>query len=252
MKRVLVIRAYLDEDVISSHLSSEYWRVRVLPEVSSTQEILKSELVSNGECVVAEFQSAGRGRLDRKFESAPHVALLFSFYIQPTRESEWGQIPLIIGSSVARVINKMTESNNFLTKWPNDVISESGKVCGILCERFRDGIIVGVGINVSTTVDELPVETASSLFIETGVELNRNELLAKILQEFEGLYRRWNQGENLNSAYRALSSTIGREVSVHLPDHRTIKGVAIGIDDEGQLLLEAGDVISVGDVVHLR
>jgi BirA family biotin operon repressor/biotin-[acetyl-CoA-carboxylase] ligase len=252
VKRVIVIRALLDEAVISSRLSSKYWRVRVLAEVASTQEILKTELVSNGDCVATEFQSAGRGRLDRKFESAPHVALLFSFYIEPRRKSEWGQVPLIVGTSVARVINAMVQNTSYQTKWPNDVIAESGKICGILCERFGNGIIVGIGINVSTTVDELPVDTASSIFIESGVELDRNELLPRILCEFEDLYSKWNHGENLISSYRALSSTIGREVIVHLPDQRSISGVAIGIDIEGQLLLESGDVISAGDVIHLR
>ena len=113
-----MIRAFLDEEAISTHLASNYWRVRVLSEVTSTQEILKTELVSNGDCVVAEFQSAGRGRLDRKFDSAPHVALLFSFYIEPKRVDAWGWIPLIAGTAVARTLNKQSQTNSFLTKWP--------------------------------------------------------------------------------------------------------------------------------------
>ena len=247
-----MIRAFLDEEAISTHLASNYWRVRVLPEATSTQEILKTELVSNGDCIVAEFQSAGRGRLDRKFDSAPHVALLFSFYIEPKRSDAWGWIPLIAGTAVAKTLNIKTESTNFQTKWPNDVLAASGKVSGVLCERYKDGIIVGIGINVSTQVDELPVETASSIFIETGIELDRNLLLASLLSEFQELFERWDQGEDLTSTYRALSQTIGLEVSVHAPDSSKLTGVAIGVDGEGRLKLESGELISVGDVVHLR
>lgn len=252
MKRALVIRAHLDQSKISSAIPSDYWRVRVLPVVRSTQDELKNELVSNGDCVVAEFQSAGRGRLDRTFESEPKVALLFSFYIEPTRATEWGWIPLIAGIAVAQTLNEMTKTQEFFTKWPNDVLSESGKVCGILCERFGAGIIVGIGINVTTKPDELPVETASSIFITTGLEIDRSELLPKILQTFQEHYLDWDSGVDLMPRYRAHSQTIGLEVSVLLPDARTIKGRAVGITGEGELLLENGDVINVGDLRHLR
>ena len=247
-----MIRAFLDEEAISTHLASNYWRVRVLPEVTSTQEILKTELVSNGDCIVAEFQSAGRGRLDRKFDSVPHVALLFSFYIEPKRSDAWGWIPLIAGTAVARTLNKQSQTNNFLTKWPNDVLAASGKVSGVLCERYKDGIIVGIGVNVSTQVDELPVESASSIFIESGIELDRNQLLAALLTEFQELFEKWDQGEDLTSSYRALSQTIGLEVRVIAPDSSERTGIAIDVDGEGRLKLESGELVSVGDVVHLR
>jgi len=164
-----VIRASLDEEKITRALGSNYWRVRVLSETSSTQDELKTELVSNGDCVVTEFQSAGRGRLDRSFESDPQVALLFSFYIKPERKDSWGWIPLLSGLSVAQTINEVTSTRDYQTKWPNDLISASGKIAGILCERHKDGIIVGIGINVSTQVDELPVNSASSIFITSGL-----------------------------------------------------------------------------------
>ncbi len=252
MKRALVIRAHLDQVKISSALASDYWRVRVLPEVSSTQDELKNELVSNGDCIVAEFQSAGRGRLDRTFESEPNVALLFSFFIEPARLTKWGWIPLIAGIAVAQTLNEVTKTQDFFTKWPNDVLSESGKVCGILCERFATGIIVGIGINVTTKSEELPVETASSIFITTGLEIDRSELLPKILHRFEDHFLSWDSGVDLMPRYRALSQTLGREVSVLLPDARTIGGRAMGINSEGELLLENGDVINVGDLHHLR
>ncbi len=223
-----------------------------MDEVASTQDLLKNELVSSGDCVVAEFQSAGRGRLDRKFESAPNVALLFSFYIAPTRSAQWGWIPLIAGIAVAQTLNEETQTTSFKTKWPNDVISPSGKVCGVLCERYGAGIIVGVGVNVSTEPSELPVATASSIFIETGLELDRNTLLVAILNNFAELFMSWDSGADMKSKYRALSETIGLEVSVLFPGGGSIEGLAISVDDEGRLNLESGELISVGDVIHLR
>jgi BirA family biotin operon repressor/biotin-[acetyl-CoA-carboxylase] ligase len=247
-----VIRALLDQSKISAALHSDYWRVRTLVEVGSTQDELKTELVSNGQCVVTEFQSAGRGRLDRTFESAPNVALLFSFYIEPKRLTHWGWLPLLAGISVARTLNELTDSISFSTKWPNDVLANSGKVAGILCERFGEGVIVGIGVNVTTMPDELPVETASSIFIESGQELNRNVLLAAILDNFRRILLQWEAGVDLSSTYRALSQTIGREITIHLPGSRELSGRAIGIGLDGELLLESGDIITAGDVVHLR
>jgi BirA family biotin operon repressor/biotin-[acetyl-CoA-carboxylase] ligase len=252
VKRASLIRANLDDSLVAAALPTDYWRVRVLNAVPSTQDELKNELVSNGDCVVAEFQSAGRGRLDRKFESVANVGLLFSFYIEPRRSSEWGWIPLLTGIAVARALNEMTDSSAFKTKWPNDVICESGKVAGILCERYGAGIIVGIGVNVSTMPEELPVETASSIFIESGIEIDRNQLLPQILLTFQELFAQWETGQNLIPTYRALSKTIGTEVRVILPDARAIVGVAITVDSEGRLQLESGDLIGAGDVVHLR
>ena len=100
--------------------------------------------------------------------------------------------------------------------------------------------------------DELPVTTASSIFIETGLELDRNTLLAAILNNFAKLFMQWDSEADLKPRYRALSQTIGLEVSVLLPDGGSIEGLAIGVDDEGRLILESGDLISVGDIIHLR
>ena len=247
-----MIRTPLDTSAISAALAADYWRVRVVDAVASTQDELKSELVSNGDCIVSEYQSAGRGRLDRSFDSPPNVALLLSFFIEPRRSGEWGWIPLIVGVAVARTLNAATNSTAYKTKWPNDVICESGKVSGILCERYGEGIIVGIGMNVSTLPEELPVESASSIFIESGVELDRNKLLGAILGNFQELFARWDAGANLSSTYRALSQTIGSQVKVIMPDTKTVTGLAIEIDAEGRLKLESGDLISVGDVLHLR
>ena len=246
-----MIRASLDEEKIMRAVASTYWRVRVLSLTTSTQDELKTELVSNGDCVVSEFQSEGRGRLDRTFDAEPHVALLFSFYIRPERKDAWGWIPLLSGVSVAQTLNEVTSTRDYQTKWPNDVISTSGKIAGILCEKYKDGIIVGIGINVSTQVNELPVDTASSIFITSGLEIDRNNLLAAILRRFHDNYESWLLGAEFKAPYRALSATIGNEVKALLPNGDEIFGKAKGVGSDGELLLESGDVITVGDIVHL-
>ena len=101
-------------------------------------------------------------------------------------------------------------------------------------------------------MDELPVDTASSVFIEAGLELDRNSLLPALLIEFQELFESWDRGEDLTPTYRALSQTIGLEVRVIAPDSSERTGVAIGVDIEGRLKLESGELVSVGDVVHLR
>ena len=257
MKGPSVIRAPLDENVISNALQSNYWRVRLLPEVSSTQDILKDKLVSNGDCVVTEYQSAGRGRLDRSFVSPSHAALLFSFFITPKRpEDMWGAVPLLAGMTVAQTLNEISSSENFSTKWPNDVIATTGKVAGILCERYSTGIIVGIGINVSTLQEELPVPTATSLYLSTGVEFDRNVLLAALLNNFAEIFGEWDTGADFRESYRQTSETLGRRVEVQLPhaagDQAAASGVATDVDSDGALILDGGRRITVGDIIHLR
>ena len=111
---------------------------------------------------------------------------------------------------MASILNEITCSKNFSTKWPNDVVSQSGKIAGILCERYSEGIIVGVGVNVSTTVKDLPVESASSIFIETGIECDRNQLLPRLLLSFEGLFKRWESGVDLTPTNSLRKGPISR------------------------------------------
>jgi BirA family biotin operon repressor/biotin-[acetyl-CoA-carboxylase] ligase len=180
------------------------------------------------------------------------VALLFSLFITPKRTDRHGWIPLIAGMAVAQTLRELTSSQDYFTKWPNDVLSEYGKVCGVLCEKYGDGIIVGIGINVSTLPEELPTPIASSAFITNGIELDRNQLLAALLKNFAALIELWESGADLKGRYRALSATISSEIKAILPGGREIEGLAIGVGEDGELALESGDLISVGDITHLR
>ena len=170
--------------------------------------------------------------------------------MQPQRpQSEWGFIPLLVGLSVAEVLGI-----EFFTKWPNDILSDLGKVGGILCEIHGNGIVIGVGLNVSMTQDQLPVPTASSILLTTGESPDRNQLLPAILKEIAFNLAEWETGESMEDLiddYLDSSATMGKRVSAQLPDGSTIVGTVTGILANGELLLDSGAIISVGDITHL-
>jgi BirA family biotin operon repressor/biotin-[acetyl-CoA-carboxylase] ligase len=150
-------------------------------------------------------------------------------------------------------------------KWPNDVLLDGHKVAGILVERIEtDGgpaAVVGVGLNVGMTTDELPVPEATSLAVASGgVAPDRTELLVAVLQTFWEAYTAWEQGGDqasrlLAESYAAACATVGRDVRVDLPSGDVLTGRATGVDPTGRLLVEHDGrrtAVSAGDVVHVR
>lgn len=137
-------------------------------------------------------------------------------------------------------------------KWPNDLLINDRKVAGMIAQSTPKGVIIGIGINVEMSEVELPVSGATSLSIEKFSELNRNRLLATILNHFEINLQMWELGQSFLPQYRNHCSTIGSEVEVTLPGGVTLQSKALDISDSGALLLESGEQITVGDVVHLR
>ncbi len=149
-------------------------------------------------------------------------------------------------------------------KWPNDVLLGDRKVAGILVERVDtpDGpaAVVGVGINVGMTAEELPVPEATSLAVALGSAPDRTELLVGVLAAVAEAYTAWQEGgepatARLAESYAAACATIGGEVRVQLPSGDDLTGTATGIDASGRLLVshEGGTTaVSAGDVVHVR
>lgn len=232
----------LNVDEINSKVA-QYWSVSVTEETTSTQ----SDLIKNfnsGNVLVAEYQSAGRGRLDRKFEVPPRKGLTFSFCISPDQDFGW--IPLITGLAVAKAINKYLNSDAVKIKWPNDLLINGKKLAGILSEKCESGVVVGVGINIYQTQAELPIADAISLSMVRPVD--RESLLIEILIELGVVFSDIEKQKNL---YREQCATIGARVQVTLPDGEIIEDLALGISNEGALLLKSRE-IRVGDIVHLR
>jgi BirA family transcriptional regulator, biotin operon repressor / biotin---[acetyl-CoA-carboxylase] ligase len=223
-----------------------------------------------GAVLVAEEQTAGRGRLDRSWQSQPGAALTFSVLLRPTGvpPAYRGWLPLLTGVATASALRAATGVAVSL-KWPNDVLGaadadgRAGKLAGILAEQAGDAIVVGIGLNVSAERDELPSDQATSLWLEGAADLSRDGILIDIARELEVWYLRWTddpkageaQSSGLHAAYCDACSTIGREVRVELPGGGTLTGQAVGVDGLGRLVLSASGgehAVSAGDVVHVR
>jgi BirA family biotin operon repressor/biotin-[acetyl-CoA-carboxylase] ligase len=249
-------RAALNKDEITREIS-QYWRVSVAEVTDSTQddiaEAITSSRAQSGDVIVANYQRSGRGRLQRTFLAAPDTALTFSLYLTPHREkSQWSFLPLLAGVAVAQSLNEDSSSEKVTLKWPNDLMINEKKVGGIISQAIGDGVAIGIGINISMTEEELPVEGATSLALHNFLQVNRNQILSSLLNTFEEIFKRWDQGISLRSHYSDLSSTIGSLIKAELPDGSAISGRALEISESGELVLDNGKHISVGDIIHLR
>lgn len=198
--------------------------------------------------VVADEQQTGRGRLGRNWFSEKGTGLWSSLLLRPEIEPEASfKMTLIAAVSVAKAIRKLTNLDAQI-KWPNDIVVNRKKVCGILTEMSAEWqrinyLVVGVGINVNQTeFPEAIKDIASSLAIESGGQLNRLELLDAYLREVayyqEALFNPQIANELLSS-YRELSATLGQRVRVIGKEERL--GNAIGLSDEGALLVVFDD-----------
>ena len=248
-------RAPLDKSIIDGKIS-QYWRVSVVDLTASTQsdlaELVNSSVAKSGEVIAAEFQSNGRGRLDRTFEAPPQSALLFSFYIAPQRaRSDWSFISFLAALAMREVITENL-AKNITLKWPNDILIGEKKVAGLLAQISNDGIIIGLGINVAMTIEELPVETATSLAISGSKQLDRNLILSKFLIVFADNFANWEDGADFLDRYSQVCATLGRQVQIEVTGRTNRIGIAQSINEFGALVLADGFEVNVGDVVHLR
>ncbi len=249
------------------------WReVSVVARTGSTNADLVAEAragAPEGAVLVAEEQTAGRGRMGRGWLSPPRAALTFSVLLRPAGvpAARRGWLPLLAGVAVATAIRQVSALDATL-KWPNDVLLRSGKLAGILAEQSGDAVVVGIGVNVSTARHELPAPAgssrpATSLRLEGSPSLDRDLLLGRMLAELERWYLAWRdtqlpgdaEASGLRAAYVRLCSTIGRDVQAERPGRAATSGLATGIDGDGRLVVRttAGDVaIGAGDVRHVR
>jgi BirA family transcriptional regulator, biotin operon repressor / biotin---[acetyl-CoA-carboxylase] ligase len=247
--------------------------LHVLEEVASTNTraaALAEENAPHGTVVVAESQTAGRGRLGRHWHSPPGKNLYCSVLLRtmPARERQplWlSWIPLIAALAVSRAV-QVTASLKPSVKWPNDILVGNRKVGGILCESSGVGtahatVVVGIGLNVNVRRDEFPGELreiATSLAIEAGHPCDRTALLAALLSELETRCESFlagNHGDILKE-YMLRCSTIGQRVRIELAHEEQMDGTADSIQADGSLRVIRDDRtaadIRTGDVIHLR
>jgi BirA family biotin operon repressor/biotin-[acetyl-CoA-carboxylase] ligase len=231
------------------------WRAEVVEESASTNADLAQrarEGAGPGLVLVAEHQTAGRGRLGRTWVTPARAALTFSLLVAPDEvpASRWPWLPLLTGLAVTEGVRRAAGVAAAL-KWPNDVLVGDLKVAGILAERVeRAGgavAVIGVGLNVSSTAAELPVATATSLALAGAGPVDRSALLLDVLTAFAAAYD--------GDSYAAACTTVGRDVRVDLPTGAPLRGRATGVDEAGRLLVDDGrrvHVLGAGDVVHVR
>ncbi|MYV48781.1 biotin--[acetyl-CoA-carboxylase] ligase [Streptomyces sp. SID2888] len=246
--------------------------VDVVQRTGSTNSDLVARAASGqaaeGTVLVAEEQSSARGRLDRVWTAPPRSGLFFSFLLRPAEVpvDRWGWLPLLTGVAVATGLARAAGVDLSL-KWPNDVLvtvdGAERKAGGILAELAGgDGVVIGIGLNVTLRESELPVPTAGSLALAGAPTTDRDTLLRAMLRSLEDWYGRWRAvaGDpvacGLQETYAAGCATLGRLVRAELPGDTSITGEAVAIDGDGRIVLATREgvqkPVGAGDIVHLR
>ena len=222
--------------------------------------------------LVAGHQSAGRGRSTGRQWVAPEgSSLAISVLLRPSAQAlsptSFGWLPLLAGLAMARAVGQFIPAAEVSVKWPNDVLVAERKISGILSELLPDlsGLVIGAGINIRQSQDELPIENATSLAIQIGKPdgLSNDKVLAAYLGELRALYSRFVEsgGDAIASGLRdevaERCGSIGRRVRALMPGDQEITGNGVGLDETGRILIQPDGArelfaVSAGDIVHLR
>ena len=219
---------------------------------------LAKEGAPEGTLALAEFQSAGRGRLGRSWEVPDGTSVMMSILLRPKFEPQYApMLTLVMGMAVAKAVKKF--GFDVSIKWPNDVVVSHKKICGILTEMgVRDGkidyAVIGVGINVN--IREFPEEMAdkaTSLYLESGREFDRSQIPGLVMEAFEEYYEKFAATcdlSGLKEEYESILANYNQPVRVLAKE--PYEGVARGITDGGELLVEKTDgtivAVSAGEV----
>ena len=240
--------------------------VRIFDEIGSTNTVLMEEATAGapeGVVVVADHQTAGRGRLGRAWSAERGTALLVSVLLRPPLPVE--ELPIVLMAAGLAACDGVEAAAGFRPglKWPNDLVVADRKLAGLLTESTggqAPGVVVGLGVNVSAGA--YPAELAgeaTSCAEEAGRPVDRAELLVALLEAFESRYATALASggrQTTLAAYRAGSATVGRRVRVDLTAGTPVEGQASRVADDGRLVVvdDAGaeQLIHVGDVKHLR
>lgn len=261
-----------------------YTSLDVVDEIGSTNAELISRAAAGApdrSVLLAEYQASGRGRLGRAWTAPPRTQVAVSVLLRPGAVSPtlFGWLPLVTGLAVRDGLREAAGVDATL-KWPNDVLVSGRKISGILAEMttvpgggdFRvrlPAVVVGVGINVSLTTDQLPVPHATSLALAGG-SVDRHEVARAVLGALAHRHRQWRDCERgsgstisdeLMQTYTRACSTIGADVRVELPGNVVRTGRADRVDREGRLVVvphhtdtdSGGEfAVAAGDVTHVR
>lgn len=241
-------------------------RLLVLPSCGSTNAELRERaddavVWPHLSVLVTDDQTSGRGRLDRTWSTPPGTALAVSVLLRdlPADIEQWGWIPLAAGAAMADAVAAQLPAHGVGLKWPNDVLVDGRKICGILAEVAGAAIIVGTGINTAMTAAQLPIPTATS-FAALGVDVDVDRLLADYLSGLSSAVAALTRdadavASGLQAAVTARCLTLGQRVNVSLPDGTMLTGRAVRLAPDGRLVVDdagAEHEVASGDVVHVR
>ena len=253
--RTGVVMDVLSPELVTSGLKTRFIGQRVIyfPRYGSTMEAARQEAKqasAEGTVVIAEAQTAGKGRAKRAWLS-PKGSISLSVVLYP----DISRLPYLImlaSVAVAQSIEAVAGLETKL-KWPNDVLVKGKKVCGILIENELKGdrvawAVIGIGINVNIRMRDFPeiADTATSLYDELGKELSRVGIIRSLLVELERLYLSLGNGEDIYQEWRDRLITLGKRVQV-ISGEDVLQGVAEDVSKDGTLLLRHND----GQLSHI-
>jgi BirA family transcriptional regulator, biotin operon repressor / biotin---[acetyl-CoA-carboxylase] ligase len=220
--------------------------------------------------LVTTDQTAGRGRLGRTWVAPAGSALAVSVLVVPHTASgplaldRFGWLPIAAGIAMTDAVADTLPDASTGFKWPNDVLVNGRKVCGVLAELLpeQSSVVIGAGVNIGMTVEQLPVDTATSLAIEGGGDVAPDTVLAGYLTHLRRLVEGYLAADGdaersgLAGLARSRCITLGRAVRVELPHGAEIAGTATALDGDGRLVVRLEDgreeTIAAGDVTHAR
>ena len=248
-----------NQETISKAINTKWAgkTVHFAKETDSTNEWIKKlarEQAPEGTLAVAEFQSAGKGRLGRKWEAPEGSSVMMSILLRPVFEPQYAaMLTLVMGLSVAQAVQDLDISVSI--KWPNDVVVSRKKICGILTEmglengKIRE-VVIGDGINVN--LENIPEELqdkATSLYLETGRKYDRNRIIGLVMEKFENNYVKFVQTCDLSlmiDEYNAMLANRNQPVRI-LDKKNPWEGMALGINEQGELLVrdDTGEIRTV-------
>lgn len=234
-----------------------FWQVELLGQVGSTNDELAIRAAAGagaGLVLATTDQTAGHGRLGRRWQSPAGTGLALSALVpMPTEHPEL--VPLAAGLAVAAVVSDCGVAAT--VKWPNDVllVADGKKVAGVLCRALDATVVVGIGINVRMSPEQLPTPQSTALSI-AGINLAAETLVNPVLDQLRSRIDLLLTGQaaDVLNEYRRVCGTLGSLVRVELPS-ATVVGRAVDVDDDGCLLVDDGEqviTVTAGDVVHVR
>ncbi|HVB51999.1 MAG TPA: biotin--[acetyl-CoA-carboxylase] ligase [Acidimicrobiales bacterium] len=238
------------------------WRVEHFDEIDSTSTYLATKVTDDapeGLVAIADFQSSGRGRMDRQWESPPRASLLCSILLRPELDADRLQMVVACVSLAARAALVRLSGVRPQLKWPNDLVVGDKKIAGLLAEvvATKRGFAVVVGLGVNLTYRGPEGVNATSVLHESGLTIAPRALLDLVLEDIEPRREQLSSEEGrrlLRGEYERALATISQRVRVE-QHSGSIEGIAMGVDDTGHLLVDVDGVthtFGVGDVVHVR